>query len=252
MSRKDRKQLEILHLDDHLAAVNKPPGVPVVPARSDTAASLREILAAHLGTEPFVVHRIDRDTSGVVLFARDARTHRELSLMFEHREVEKIYLAVVRGTPFPAEGTIELPLERDRHDPTRMTVARRGGKPSRTDYRTLQTFRGYALVEVRPQTGRMHQIRVHLAAIGHPLAVDPVYGAVEAVFLSEFKRGYRHKESREERPLISRLSLHAREVRLGRRLTGVGPTRFEASFSRDVDVFLKQLAKHASVPRPAH
>ena len=107
-------------------------------------------------------------------------------------------------------------------------------------------------MELRPLTGRMHQIRVHLSAIGHPLAVDCVYGGSEALYLSEFKPDYRRKESREERPLISRLSLHAREVRLGRRLTGVGPTRFEAPLPRDVDVFLKQLAKHASVPRSAH
>ncbi|HUW56242.1 MAG TPA: RluA family pseudouridine synthase [Planctomycetota bacterium] len=252
MSGKSRNRLEILHLDDHLAVVNKAAGVPVVPTRSGRGESLRELLAVHLGTPPFVVHRIDRDTTGVVLFARDAPTHRELSLMFEHREVEKVYLAVVRGHPDPAAGTIELPLQRDRHDPTRMTVARRGGKPCRTDYRTVETFRGYALVEVKPWTGRMHQIRVHLSAIGHPLAVDPVYGGTRAVCLSEFKRDYRQKKGREERPLISRLSLHASVVRLGRPLTHVGAARFEAPLSHDLDVFLKQLAKHASLPRPAH
>lgn len=246
MSKENSHRFDILHLDGRIAAVNKPAGLPVVPLRSGKGASLKELLAEHLGERPYVVHRIDKDTSGVVLFARDNETHRALSLMFERREVEKTYLAIVRGTPSPTEGTINLALQRDRHNPTRMTVARSGGKPSRTDYRTLEAFHGYALLELKPRTGRMHQVRVHLEAVGHPLAVDPIYGGVEAVYLSEFKRDYRKKKSREERPLISRLSLHARAIRLKRPLTGVEAVLFEAPLPHDLDVFLKQLSRHAS------
>jgi len=248
MNSENGQHLDILHLDERMVAVNKPAGLPVVPLRSGRGASLRGLLAGHLGERPYVVHRIDRDTSGVVLFARDSETHRALSRMFERREVEKTYLAVVRGNPSPAQGTIELPLERDPHNPTRMTVVRKGGKPSRTDYRTLESYGGYAFLEVRPVTGRMHQVRVHLAAIGHPLAVDPIYGGAEAVYLSEFKRDYRRKKSCRERPLISRLSLHACAVRLRHPLTGVDAVLFEAPLPHDLDVLLKQLSRHASPP----
>jgi 23S rRNA pseudouridine955/2504/2580 synthase/23S rRNA pseudouridine1911/1915/1917 synthase len=240
--------LDILYLDDHVAAVNKPPGVPVVPLRSGEGASLHELLGAHLcGERLYVVHRIDREASGVVVFAREKETHRALSLMFEHRQVKKTYLAVVRGRPDPAAGTIELPLECDPRDPTRMVVARRGGKPSRTDYRTLDVFHGYSLVELKAVTGRMHQLRVHLAAIGNPLAVDPVYGGSESLYLSEFKRDYRPKKNREERPLISRLSLHARDIRFNHPVSGV-ELFVEAPLPHDFELLLKQLSKHAAPP----
>lgn len=247
MNRRKPQQDWIIRLDDHIVAVNKSAGMPVVSPRSAKGTSLRAIVAAHLGGKtPYVVHRIDRDTSGVVVFARDAETHRALSLLFEHREVEKTYLGIVRGRPAPAEGVVKLPLQRDRHNPTRMVVAKRGGKASRTDYRTLEVFRGFSLVELKPRTGRMHQVRVHLAALGYPLAVDPIYGGAEAVCLSEFKRDYRPKKGREEHPLISRLTLHA--YRIAFTLTGVGQVRLEASLSRDFEIFLKQLSKHASLP----
>jgi 23S rRNA pseudouridine955/2504/2580 synthase/23S rRNA pseudouridine1911/1915/1917 synthase len=248
MSGKNRSLFDILYLDEQIAAVNKPAGIPVVPLRSGQGTSLHELVGAHLGGERlYTVHRIDREASGVVVFARQKETHQALSLMFERREVSKSYLAVVRGRPYPEAGSIELALEPDRHDPTRMAVARRGGKPSRTDYRTLEVFRGYTLVELRPVTGRMHQIRVHLAALGTPLAVDPVYGGGEAVYLSEFKREYRPKKDQPERPLIARLTLHARDVRFTHPASGV-ELFVEAPLAHDFGVLLKQLSRHAAPP----
>lgn len=248
MSRKEASLLDILYLDDHIAVVNKPPGVPVVPSRSGKGGSLQELVGTHLGgARVYVVHRIDREASGVVVFAREKETHRALSLMFERRQVKKTYLALVRGRPHPAAGTIELPLKVDPDNPTRMVVAGTGGKPSRTDYRTLEVFRGYSLVELNPTTGRMHQVRVHLAAVGNPLAVDPLYGGGEAVYLSEFKRDYRPKKSREERPLISRLSLHARDIRLTHPVSGV-EFFVEAPLPHDFEILLKQLSKYAAPP----
>ena len=264
MGKDGSKRLEILYLDDQVVVVNKPAGLPVIPLRTGKGPSLRELLVEELGGAPcWVVHRIDRETSGVVLFARDSESHRRLSRMFEHREIRKTYVAVVRGRPVPPEGTIELALVRDRDNPTRMTVARRAGKPaqpmageparrmagkpSRTEYRTLEVFRGYSLVELRPVTGRMHQVRVHLAAIGHPRAVDPLYGGVEAVYLSEFKRDYRAKRKQEERPLMGRLSLHARDITFEHPATGE-VVFVEAALPRDFAVFLRQLSKHGTPP----
>jgi RluA family pseudouridine synthase len=245
LSGKRPSLLDILYLDEQIAVVNKPAGIPVIPLRSGEGTSLHEVLGAHLGGERlYTVHRIDREASGVVVFARDKQTHRSLSLMFEHREVTKSYLAVVRGRPYPEAGSIELALEPDRHDPTVMTVARSGGKPSRTDYRTLEVFRGYTLLELHPVTGRMHQIRVHLAALGTPLAVDPVYGGGAAVYLSEFKREYRPKKDRPEHPLIGRLTLHARDIRFTHPVRG-GELFVEAPLPHDFDLLVKQLARHA-------
>lgn len=248
MSTRAKLPFDILTLDDRVVAVNKPAGIPVVPARSGQDDSLRALLTERLGGRKlYVVHRIDRDTSGVVLFARDRASHRALSMMFQRGEMRKTYLALVVGRPVPAEGTIDLALKVDRRDATRMRAVRRGGKPSRTDYTTLETFRGHSLLEVHPLTGRTHQVRVHLAAIGHPLAVDPVYGGAGALYLSEFKRGYRRKESRRERPLISRLTLHAREICFENPFSRGGRCRIEASLSSDFELCLKQLAKYASV-----
>jgi 23S rRNA pseudouridine955/2504/2580 synthase/23S rRNA pseudouridine1911/1915/1917 synthase len=248
MSKKPPGQLEVLYIDDHVVVVNKPAGLPVIPLRTGRGLSLRELVAQELkGEPPHVVHRIDRETSGVVLFAREGHAHREISLLFQHRRVEKTYLGVVRGRPVPSEGSIELALKHDSRDPARMVVARSGGKPSHTDYRTLEVFRGFTLLELKPRTGRMHQLRVHLSARGYPLAVDPLYGGGEAVYLSDFKRDYRAKKNQQERPLISRLSLHARGLRLTHPATGV-EVFVEAPLPHDFEVFLKQLRRHAALP----
>lgn len=236
---------EVLYRDDCLIAVNKAAGVPVVPARGGETKSLRDLLADELGLPPWVVHRIDAGTSGVVVFARDAETHRALSLMFQNRQVSKTYLAIVIGKPDPAQGTIDLGIAHHRKDPTRVVIAREKGKPSITHYRVVEEFRGWSLVEVKPATGRLHQVRVHLAAIGCPLAVDPLYGGSSGVYLSEFKRDYRLKGADEERPLLARLSLHAQTVELTHPATK-GPLRFEAPLPRDFATTLKQMRKYAS------
>ncbi len=172
----------VLLADDQLLAVDKPAGRLVIPGRGTDEPSLREELEAAHG-RLWVVHRLDRGTSGVLVFARTAGAHRTLNLAFERGEPAKRYLAIVRGVP-PAEARIELPIAPARRG--RMRPARRGdprGKPSATRIRLVEAFAArpwaggaLALVEALPETGRTHQIRVHLAAEGCPLAVDPDYG----------------------------------------------------------------------------
>jgi len=172
----------VLLADDHLLAVDKPPGRLVIPGRGTGERSLREELEEVHG-RLWVVHRLDRGTSGVLVFARSAEAHRALNLAFDRGEPAKRYLALVRGAP-PAERRIDLaiaPARRGRMRPARPADPR--GKPSVTVVRRVEAFPArawaggaLALVEALPETGRTHQIRVHLSAEGFPLAVDPDYG----------------------------------------------------------------------------
>ncbi len=244
MKKSDAAEFEILYQDEHVIAINKPSGLTVVPLGNGKEPCLKEMLAAQLGRQIFAVHRLDRETSGVVVLAFDAESHRNLSLQFQNREVTKVYWAIVRGKPNPPSGSVRLPIARDKN-PIRVMVVRHGGKRSRTEYRVLEEFRGFSLIEARPRTGRMHQVRVHLAAVGVPLAVDSLYGDSKALFLSQIKPGYKQKREEEERPLIARLTLHARELTFTHPVSQA-PLSVLAPLPHDFALALKQLAKHAS------
>jgi len=246
MSARSRSLLSILYLDDDLVVVNKPPGLASVPARGETEAVSDMLrIQPELGANPAVrtVHRLDRDASGVLVFARTLRAQRDLVAQFAARRVEKVYLALVSGY-VAGDGEVNLPLIYHRRQ-NRVQVTAAGGKASVTRYRVVQRVAGHTLLECRPLTGRRHQIRAHLAAIGHPLAVDPLYGGGTALFLSSFKADYRHSTRHPERPLIARLTLHA--ARLTVRHPGTGePVSFEAPVPKDLRATLNQLAKLAT------
>jgi len=173
--------IELLHEDAELLAVAKPPGRLVIPGRSGGERSLREELEATHG-RLWVVHRLDRGTSGVLLFARTADAHRALNMAFEAGEPEKRYLAIVRGSP-PADRRIDAALARGRKGRVRPAhPGEPGAKPAATRFRLLESWPApglggpFALVEAFPESGRTHQIRVHLVLLGTPLALDPDYG----------------------------------------------------------------------------
>jgi tRNA pseudouridine32 synthase/23S rRNA pseudouridine746 synthase/23S rRNA pseudouridine955/2504/2580 synthase len=185
-----------------LVAVDKPAGMPVIPGRTEKGGPpLRERLEAQLGRRVWVVHRLDRDTSGVLLFALDARAHRAASLAFEHGLADKRYLALV-SPPLPAPLRVDVALVPARR--ARMRVAGPGeeGKPAVTELAPVETLGDVALVEARPLTGRTHQIRLHLRHAGAPLLVDPQYGRPEPV--TERRLG-----GASEAVVLARTPLHA-------------------------------------------
>ncbi len=167
-------ELPILLLTDEFAAVDKPAGLVAIPERAPTDGCVQTRLAAQLGQRLWVVHRLDREVSGVLVFARNAAAHRRLCLLFEHRAVRKTYTAVAWGELAADTGTVDAPLRL--FGSGRMGVAAAGGQAARTDYRVLERRDGFTLLEAYPQTGRRHQLRVHFYHLGHPLVGDPRYG----------------------------------------------------------------------------
>jgi RluA family pseudouridine synthase len=233
----------ILYVDGELLVVDKPPGVPSVPGRGEQT-SLPELIRARPDFSPDeplrVVHRLDKDASGVIVYARTLDAQRGLTRQFADQRVDKTYQALVSGY-VEADGQVELRLYYDKRSGCARTSHRRG-KPALTRYRVLQHLPGNTLLECRPVTGRTHQIRVHLAAIGHPLTVDPQYGGGQAVFLSSYKLGYHHSTRHAERPLIERLTLHAARIEFEHPADGRQMT-FEAPVPKDLRVTLSQLGR---------
>lgn len=237
-SGKTRTAFHVLYQDDDLLALDKAPGVPTIPERG-SEESLKTLAQQQFG-RLWTVHRIDKQTSGVVLFARTPEAHRDLNEQFRTRETEKRYLAVLEGEMPQEEMTIDIPLAPDPGKAGRIRPSA-SGKEALTVLRVRERFRGYTLAEAQPLTGRQHQIRVHCRAVGLPLLVDFLYGGRDAFFLSSIKRKYKDY-GREERPLIGRLTLHAESLTVRHPGTGE-PITFTAELPKDMRALLTQLRK---------
>jgi 23S rRNA pseudouridine1911/1915/1917 synthase len=223
--------LDVVYEDGDILVVNKPAGMVVHPAFGhDSGTLVNAVLArcpdlAGVGGElrPGIVHRLDKDTSGLIVVAKGDAALRNLQAQFKGREVQKAYLALVEGQVSPPTGLIDAPIGRDPRARKKMAVIRRGGRESQTEYRVLETYDEHTLVEAHPLTGRTHQIRIHMAFIGHPIVSDPVYGF------------------RKQRVKAPRLFLHA--ARLGFRLPGGEWREFQAPLPNDLAPVLDRLRK---------
>ncbi len=216
--------LTTIYYDEYLLVVNKPAGLPTLPdGYHKDAPCLVNLLQAEFG-RVWVVHRLDRDTSGVIVFARSAEVHRALNIAFDSRAVQKVYHALVVGVPEWDERAIDLALrpDGDRRHRTVIPIRPQRGKPAVTLCRVLERFAGYALIEAKPETGRTHQIRAHLAAVGLPLAGDTLYGGKTAMGLME------------------RTALHARSLQFKHPITNE-VVQFEAEYPTDLAQVLAQL-----------
>jgi len=233
--------VKLLAEDELILAVNKPSGLLVIPDRFDKTIPSLSGLLHHIYGGIYVVHRIDRETSGLVLFAKTAEAHRHLNDLFEHRKVEKRYLAIVRGNPESNAWTVDLALREHPAVKGKMMIDQGRGKEAATDFSIVERFEGFALVEARPRTGRTHQIRVHLAAGGTPVLGDPVYGDGKPFLLSEVKQAYYGKE--EERPLLARTALHASALRFVHPGSGQ-PMALRALPPKDFEAIVRNLRKY--------
>lgn len=215
-------ELPILFFDEHLLAVNKPAGLPTLPDGYDKTAPCLINLLKQQYDRVWVVHRLDKETSGAIVFARSAEMHRTLNIAFDSRKVRKVYHAIVIGVPPWDERLIDLPLRPNGDRRHRTVIDRRHGKPAVTHVCVVERFAQHALIEARPETGRTHQIRAHLAAIDLPLAGDGLYGDKDA------------------KTLIARTALHARAIELEHPATHQ-PLYVEAPYPPDFNQALRQL-----------
>ena len=215
----ERAPLHVLYEDDALLAIDKPPGVAVHPGPGHTTGTIVNALLGRDGPlstiggddRPGIVHRLDKDTSGVMLVAKNDAAHAALSRQFQSRSVEKVYVALLRGLLEPPTGMIEAALGRDPRHRQRMAVVA-AGRPAATRYRVLaHVTGGYTLTEARPQTGRPHQIRVHFASLRHPVAGDVIYARgsrdpVPRLFLHALSLRFAHPQSEEPLEIRSPLA----------------------------------------------
>ncbi|HEY3452191.1 MAG TPA: RluA family pseudouridine synthase [Myxococcales bacterium] len=225
----------ILYEDKALLAVDKPAGSLVVRGREGEAEpSLVDLLSAERKEKLFIVHRMDRGTSGVLLFARDPASHRALNQAFEAGRVSKRYLALVRGVPAIEELTVDVALVPARRGKSRPAAKGEQGKASKTVFKVLERFEGFALLEARPQTGRGHQIRVHLKYAGYPLAVDPAYAGADQLLKGELGL------APADEVLLGRTPLHAQRVGFSHPATGESMV-IEAPLPPDLEAALGTL-----------
>ncbi len=235
-------KVAIIFENDDFVAVNKEAGMLTIPDRhDDTQLSLYKILKQKY-EKIFIVHRLDRDTSGLILFAKTEATHKYLSQLFEQRNIKKNYLGIVRGSMPEKNGAINEPIAEHPIKKGVMTISKKG-KTSLTNYEVLEDYGIYSLVQFDIQSGRTHQIRVHTKSIGHPIICDAVYGDVKPVLLSSFKKKYKLSQNDlEERPIINRLALHSHSLLFN----DIHQKKFsiEAPLPKDMKALLQQLKKN--------
>ena len=241
--------LRVLHEDASILVIDKQAGLVVHPGNGRRDGTLANALAFHFAElsdiggrlRPGIVHRLDRDTSGVMVVARTNRAHFSLAAQFQDRTTEKEYLALVEGEVVYDADVIDRPLGRSRSDPSRIVVSPADGKPSETAYEVVERFRGFTFVRCRPRTGRTHQIRVHMRHAGHPILCDSTYGTRARLLASDL--GIVEPGDPADEVLLERQALHAHRLRIRHPLEG-REREFRAELHGDMLRTLEVLRAH--------
>ncbi len=234
------KVLDILFENDDYFVVNKPPHISTLDERTEGGAPGMIRLAKDYIEDAQACHRLDKETSGALLFAKHPEAYRNAAMQFEHREVTKIYHAVVGGVQDLQGVNVFLPILQLKHGVVK--IDKLEGKMAETLVQTKQVYRAHTLVECFPVTGRMHQIRIHLSCLDAPIVADDTYGG-KPIYLSEIKRKFNLKQETDEKPLISRVALHAYSLTFagmeGEEIKVVAP------YPKDFRALITQLEKHS-------
>jgi len=227
----------ILFEDEDYLILNKIPGMSTLEDRNDSVNLLKS--AKDYYAETLVCHRLDKDTSGAIVFAKNEEAHRHLSLKFENREVKKVYHAVVDGIHEYKNVKVDKPIKVSGKGLVK--IDHRQGKSSLTSFTSIEAFKLHTLVECQPRTGRTHQIRIHLADLQSPITGDTTYGG-RPFYLSSVKRNYNLKKWTEELPMISRMALHAFSISF----TNISGKKIaiEAPYPKDFRVLVDQMRKN--------
>ena len=232
-------KLDIIFENEYFVAIHKPSGLLSIPDRMGKELSLKDLLKDKYGNI-YTVHRLDKDTSGVIVFAKDEDTHRTLSQLFEAREVQKIYHGLVYGIPVHSTGTVDVPIF-PHPGKNGLMVTGHKGKPAITDYTVLESLGKYAWMQFQIHTGRTHQIRLHMKYLGHSIVGDALYGNPAPLLLSTIKKNFKlAKAADEEKPLLNRLALHASELSFNWHQQ---PIQLVAPLPKDLRAVLQQLHK---------
>lgn len=231
--------LDILFEDDDIIVINKPAGLLSIPDRFGKEASVKSMLIEKYGNI-FTVHRLDQFTSGLILFAKNAESHKAMSALFEGRSIEKKYVGLVMGKPLES-GSIDQPIMEHPVKKGQMVIHAKG-KVALTTYEVIKYYKQYTWVSFQIHTGRTHQIRLHAKQIGHPIVADDLYGDGAKLMLSNIKKkNFKlSKAEDEERPLIARQALHAHTLQFEYNGKGL---QLEAPLPKDLSAALKQLDK---------
>lgn len=234
-------QIDILYEDDHYVIINKPSGLLSIPDRHNATIPSAAAWLRSRYPSIYILHRLDKETSGVLCFAKDEETHRYTSQLFEHRHLKKFYSGIVYGTLSIPEGRIEDPIMEHPVIKGKMMIHHKQGKPSVTDYKTLESFGLFSFMRFDIHSGRTHQIRIHMQNAGHPIVCDALYGKPDPVFISTLKHRYKLGKDEEEKPMLSRMALHASQIIFtdaqGKLIDVSAP------LPKDMDALLKQCRK---------
>lgn len=236
-----KKLYEIIYQDDVILVANKTTGITVIPTRTGVPRSLKDYLEIEVGHNLFTVHRIDKETSGIVIFAKNEEAHKNLSLQFQKRKVVKEYLCLTAGNGLNQWKEINKPILIDSRSKT--VKINQDGKYAISHYKCIENSKRFSKHLVKIETGRMHQIRIHMASVGHPILGDELYNRHPKVLLSSFKKKYsRTNRDKEERSLMQRAALHAYTLEIIHPTTN-DKMKFSATLPKDINACWNQISK---------